>query len=204
MFETLFDVLLNLFRPIQLMWLASTFLPATIVDLVRALGLSVLLSPSAVKAAWFARFWAWFSPRMRMDIKPRVGPLIAKAHGVVLDIGPGAGEWLSCFDVEKVTKIYGVEPNKEHHPVLRQRIKEAGLSDVYVVVPVGVEELGENWVDKGSLDSVVTIQCLCTVPKPKEMINELYGYIKEGGQWIIWEHVVVTHQGRLIALYQGT
>jgi cyclopropane fatty-acyl-phospholipid synthase-like methyltransferase len=121
---------------------------------------------------------------------------------VVLEIGPGGGEWVNLYDKEKVTKIYGVEPNKDHHELLRKRIKEAGLSDLYVIVPVGVEELDEKWVGKSSLDSVVTIQCLCSVPRPRDMIYALYGYVKEGGQWIVYEHVV-THQGGLIALYQG-
>jgi hypothetical protein len=56
-----------------------------------------------------------------------------------------------------VTKIYGVEPNKDHHEGLRKKIKEAGLSDVYVIVPVGVEELGEKWVKMGEVDSIVTV-----------------------------------------------
>lgn len=121
---------------------------------------------------------------------------------MVLEIGPGSGEWVNLYDKEKVTKIYGVEPNKDHHDLLRRRIKEAGLSDIFVIVPVGVEELGEKWVGNGSVDSVVTVQCLCSIPQPQEMINALYGYVKEGGQWIVYEHVV-THQGGLIALYQG-
>lgn len=133
---------------------------------------------------------------------PRVDPLMAQARGVVLDIGPGSGEWISFFDKTKVTKIYGVEPNRDHHHLLRKRIKQAGLSDVYVIVPVGVEDLGQEWVGEGSVDTVVTVQCLCSVPQPREMINALYGYVKEGGQWLVYEHVI-THQGGLIALYQG-
>ena len=76
----------------------------------------------------------------------------------MLDIGPGSGEWLQLFPKENVTRIYGVEPNRDHHELLRRRIKEAGLSDVYVIVPVGVEDLGEEWVRAGEVDTVVTIQ----------------------------------------------
>jgi hypothetical protein len=122
-----------------------------------------------------------------------------------------------------VTKIYGVEPNKDHHEGLRKKIKEAGLSDVYVIVPVGVEELGEKWVKMGEVDSITTvslpfskpliifafkigilmskIQCLCSIPTPKLMIDTLYTYIKPGGQWIIYEHVIA-HSPRFIASYQ--
>lgn len=54
-----------------------------------------------------------------------VGPLMAKAKGIVLDIGPGAGDWVHLFKAEKegkmgITKIYGVEPNTALHARLRE------------------------------------------------------------------------------------
>lgn len=33
------------------------------------------------------------------------------------------------------------------------------------------------------------------------MISSLYEYLKPGGQWIVYEHVV-THVGGFVALYQ--
>ena len=116
-----------------------------------------------------------------------------------------------------MSKIYGVEPNRDHHESLRKKVKEAGLSDVYVIVPVGVEDLGEKWVGREEADCVVTvscllfdvgevmltrqIQCLCSVPSPQAMILSLYSYIKPGGQWIVYEHVV-THSGGWVEKYQ--
>jgi len=127
--------------------------------------------------------------------------LIEQAHGVVLDIGPGSGEWLHLFNKERVTKIYGVEPNTDHYPQLSKKINEAGLQDIYVIVPVGIENLGDGWVKKDSVDSVVTILCLCSIPTPEYMIGELYQYIKEGGSWIVYEHVK-TKAGTWITAYQ--
>jgi cyclopropane fatty-acyl-phospholipid synthase-like methyltransferase len=124
--------------------------------------------------------------------------LIHQAHGVVLDIGPGSGEWLSGFDKEKITKIYGVEPNVNHHPKLRERIRKAGLQDKYVIVPVGVEDLGDKWIKQGSVDSVVTVLCLCSIPTPDIMIGDLYKYMKEGGMWILFEHVKTKNAGWLM------
>ena len=69
---------------------------------------------------------------------------------------------MHMYDLTKVTKVYGVEPNKDHHEGLRKKIKEAGLSDIYEIVPVGVEELGERWVKRGSVDCVVTVSVLCS------------------------------------------
>ena len=56
-----------------------------------------------------------------------------------------------------MTKIYGVEPNRDLHGALRRKVKEAGLSDIYVVVAVGVGELGEEWVRRREVDCVVTV-----------------------------------------------
>ncbi|KAG0645165.1 hypothetical protein D0Z07_9286 [Hyphodiscus hymeniophilus] len=202
MFEKYMDVLWHLIDPWHFMCFSASYLPVTIFNLLITLQFSVLLSPSKLKDAWFARFWGRVGPETRENAIPRVRPLISQARGVVLEIGPGSGEWVNLYDKEKVTKVYGVEPNRDHHELLRRRVKEAGLSDIYEIVPVGVEELGETWVGMGEVDSIVTIQCLCSVPKPKEMINALYGYVKEGGQWIVYEHVV-THHGRFIAAYQA-
>jgi SAM-dependent methyltransferase len=203
------DIFYRLIGPWHMLLFSLSFLPGTIYSLLLSLQLSTLLSPRRLQSAWFARFWACAGTNLRINCTPRIKPLIQAAHGVVLDIGPGSGEWLTCFDKERVSKIYGVEPNEESHVKLRERIKEAGLEGVYVVVPVGVEDI-EAWVEKegemllgkGSVDSVVTVFCLCSVPEPKRMIGELYGYLKEGGNWIVYEHVVTKEKG-LVARYQG-
>jgi SAM-dependent methyltransferase len=205
------DIINHLIGPFQLLLLSISFLPGTILSLLYTLQLRTLLSPSRLQSAWFARFWNKAGTELRINCTPRVGPLIAQAHGVVLDIGPGSGEWLPCFDKAKVERIYGVEPNRECHAKLRERVKQAGLEDIYVLVPVGVEDLGdwvkeemegETGLGKGDVDSVVTVFCLCSVSQPEAMIGELYGYLKEGGNWIVFEHVVTKEKG-FIAWYQG-
>jgi cyclopropane fatty-acyl-phospholipid synthase-like methyltransferase len=205
------DIFRHLIGPFHFFLVSLSFLPGTIIYLLHPLQLRTLLSPRRLQSAWFARFWSRVGTDIRTNCTPRVRPLIAQAHGVVLDIGPGSGEWLSCFDKSKVERIYGVEPNVECHGKLRERVREAGLEGVYVVVPVGVEELGE-WVKKegegkgglgkGDVDSVVTVFCLCSVSQPKRMIGELCGYLKDGGNWIVFEHVVTKEKG-FIAWYQG-
>lgn len=183
------DVIWHVVKPLWFTFLAITYLPRTIISLLSEGKLSALISPSDFKDAWFAQTWRQFGPLIRQKASLQVAPLLSQAYGTIIDIGPGSGEWVSQFDSEKIVKIYGVEPNKEHHPLLRERVKAAGLEGKYVIVPVGVEDLGTKWVEKGSVDTVVTIQCLCSVPKPNEMIVSLYGYIKEGGCWILYEHI---------------
>jgi cyclopropane fatty-acyl-phospholipid synthase-like methyltransferase len=123
-------------------------------------------------------------------------------HGVVLDIGPGSGEWLSLFPKNQVTKIYGVEPNRDHHDALRRKIKESGLEGVYEIVPVGIEDLRDGgWIEEDGVDAIVTLFCLCSIPRPREMIGRLYGLLKEGGVWVLHEHVRAK-EGRWVGWYQ--
>ncbi|KAK8125599.1 methyltransferase [Apiospora kogelbergensis] len=95
---------------------------------------------------------------------------------------------------EPVTRVYGVEPNRDLHANLRRKAKEAGLEGVYEIVPVGIEDLDNpaKWggkVEKGSVDCIVSILCLCSIPEPRDNIRELYGYLKKGGRWYVYEHV---------------
>ncbi|KAF3035338.1 hypothetical protein E8E12_006530 [Didymella heteroderae] len=131
--------------------------------------------------------------------------------GVVLDIGPGLGYWVDLYartDVplinedgavrkrdskgKGITKVYGVEPNAQSHPGLRSRAKAAGLGGVYEILPVGIEDIAkETVVKKGSVDAIVSLLCLCSIPEPENNIKELYSYLKPGGRWYIYEHVAV-------------
>ncbi|KAG9232894.1 S-adenosyl-L-methionine-dependent methyltransferase [Amylocarpus encephaloides] len=202
MFEHARNVAYHLIDPIHFMAIAACYLPGTIASLLLNLQFRTILTPSALKDAWFARFWEVYGPLNRINATENVRPLITQAKGIVLDIGPGTGEWVSLFDKENITRIYGVEPNVDHHPRLKEKITEAGLQDKYVIVPLGIQDLGEKWVKRGTVDSVVTIQCLCSIPRPREMIEDLYGYIKEGGNWVLYEHVKVK-EGRWVGSYQS-
>ncbi|KAH8591226.1 S-adenosyl-L-methionine-dependent methyltransferase [Bisporella sp. PMI_857] len=196
------DIVNHLLDPLIFLLISATYIPRTIIFLLTSLNFSTLLSPKKFQEAWFARFWAVYGPLSRDGATENAAPWIKRAHGVVLEVGSGNGEWIHVYDKTKVTKIYGVEPNREHHAALKRKIIDAGLEDIYVIIPVGIEHLGERWVGLGSVDSIVTIQCLCSIPTPKTMISLLYKYLKAGGQWIVYEHVM-THEGGWVAKYQA-
>ncbi|ERS98742.1 uncharacterized protein SPSK_06501 [Sporothrix schenckii 1099-18] len=140
--------------------------------------------------------------------------------GTVIEVGPGSGMWVSVFKeigiatqatadgaVRQrkgiaststavstsggVTKIYGVEPNAGVHDGLRQRVHDAGLEDVYEIVPVGIQDVAANSdaITANSVDCVVTILCLCGIPSPRDNIRALYDYLKPGGRMYVFEHV---------------
>jgi SAM-dependent methyltransferase len=100
----------------------------------------------------------------------------------------------------KITRVYGVEPNASHHAALRRSVEAAGLQDVYEIVPVGIEDLSspsggkrkgkwEGSIEPGSVDCIVSVLCLCSIPDPERHIRELYELLRPGGRWYVFEHV---------------
>lgn len=134
-------------------------------------------------------------------------PLLANnARGVILDIGPGTGQWLYLFAAAMnpdVRKIYGVEPNAGLHSQLRESAVKAGLGEVYEIIGCGAEELGSvGGIERGSVDTIVTVQCLCSIPGPEGVIRDLYPLLKPGGKWLVYEHVKTKYQGDFVAFWQ--
>jgi SAM-dependent methyltransferase len=155
-------------------------------------------------------------------------PVMPPVSGIVLDIGPGAGYWVDLYAKTKsltgncgpvtrgsgsiLTQIYGVEPNVKLHASLSKRVREAGLEGVYEILPVGIQSLPHatvkdtqyktRTIEKGSVDCIVSLLCLCSIPDPEANIAELYSYLKKGGRWYVFEHVRVTKYWPM-KLYQG-
>ncbi|KAK3327114.1 S-adenosyl-L-methionine-dependent methyltransferase [Cercophora scortea] len=238
------EALASLLFPWRFMLISLTFLPSTLLTLLRTRDFHSLFSWPLLQAAWFGRFWSWAGPQVRLSAEELVVPLLegrvvagkvlpstnlssARVPGVggtVLEIGPGSGNWVSIFSDRylspsststesgttpgtraKVTRVYGVEPNPAQHPQLRAKIAEAGLGDVYEIVPVGIEDLASSGrVAPESVDCIVSVLCLCSIPEPRKNIAELYGYLKPGGRWFVYEHVKrPLDEGWVMSLYQG-
>ncbi|TRX92052.1 hypothetical protein FHL15_007149 [Xylaria flabelliformis] len=152
--------------------------------------------------------------------------------GVVLEVGAGSGLWVEVFSDRylapsrddasggggggggtartKITRVYGVEPNPAQHPALRRAVEDAGLQDVYEIVPVGIEDLSSSsaaaaedkttkkkkWdgnIEPESVDCIVSVLCLCSIPDPERHIRELYSLLRPGGRWYVYEHVLVEY-----------
>lgn len=150
-------------------------------------------------------------------------------HGTVLEVGAGSGMWADVLarihanasgagereglrsrkggDAKGITKIYGIEPNPISAATLRKRVQEVGLQDIYEVVPVGIESVTdptawEGKIEPGSVDCIVGIRCMCSIPDPKENIEHLYKLLKPGGTWYVFEHVRTTRGFPIMPLYQ--
>lgn len=208
------ELLLFLIDPWLFMLQSLTHLPGTILALLLARDLPALLSPRRLQSAWFARFWASAGPGVRDTGEARVVPLLEGRvrdgkilpppssgglglglGGVVLEVGPGTGLWAPVLAAPsvgaRVQRVYGVEPNPAVHPELRRRVAAAGLGGgTYEVVPCGIQDLASSGrVERGSVDCIVSILCLCSIPDPEATARELFGYLRPGGRWFVYEHV---------------
>lgn len=106
--------------------------------------------------------------------------------------GSGMGSQIPRYDKSKVTKIYGIEPTANLHGALRTKVRQCGLESVYEIVPCGIEDvagLRKHGISLASADTVMSMQVLCSVPEPEEMVRRLYALLKPGGQMIVYEHV---------------
>lgn len=196
-----------LLRPLILISMSAFFIPHTVFNLVTSLQFQPFTSLSSFKDHWFARFWVFFGPLSQEAIAPLVGPLVSQATGTILDIGPGQGHHLRHYanspNRSKITKIYAVEINKMHHPALLANAQKSGLGDIFEIVDAPVESLeSKAGIQRHSIDTIVTLQVLCSVGDQELLIRELRTYLKpNGGKWLVLEHVRRQDNGG-IALYQ--
>lgn len=197
--------------PIAFLLTSLSHLPATLLAPRDA------TSPS-FRESWFLRFWTSVSPSIREGSGARVTALLqgrvsggtvtdgAKHEavgGTVLEIGAGTGVWAGLLAGQPgVERVYGVEPNAASLKVLRGTVEKEGVGEKYVVVPAGIEDAG-RWVERGSVDCVVTVLCMCGIPEPDRIAKEVYGYLKPGGRWYVFEHVRADGVGWWMSLYQG-
>ncbi|KAF9322078.1 hypothetical protein BG006_002480 [Podila minutissima] len=146
-------------------------------------------------------------------------------HGTVLEIGAGSSMWVdvlahfsSCIDAagglhsrknagHGITKIYGVEPNPILAKALQMHVNDVGLQDIYHVIPVGIKSVNDPsaWDGKikhGSVNCILGILCLCSIPEPEKNIQMLYKLLKTGSHWFMNEHVKVSCGSPLLCFYQ--
>ena len=89
-------------------------------------------------------------------------------------------------------QIYGIEPNTALHSTLQRNIRTNNLQNIYTIIPCGVEDsarLASFDLREGTVDTVVVVQVLCSVPQPQLMVEKLYKLLKPGGTTVVYEHV---------------
>lgn len=180
--------------------------PAYVVLLAIYAHVQILLPDPRPLSSLVPRSEANFHRLLNATFHPDARTQIAHlTRGTVVDVGPGLGSRLSAFSEPvqngRVTKIYGFEPNIQCHQGLKANLEATGLSEVYEIVPLCVEDLEEflesRCGDKGAsrgiggyADTAVCIHVLCCVAEPEQAIQTIYeGLSKDGGQSLLWEHI---------------
>lgn len=108
--------------------------------------------------------------------------LIAKASGVVLEIGFGTGANFSYYP-SRIDSLTAIDPNPGMIPLVRSLQAEA-------VIPVHLAlALAEALpFPSASFDTVVSTMTLCSVPQLSKTLQELLRVVRPGGRLLFLEH----------------
>ncbi len=125
-----------------------------------------------------------------LDVAMRQKPImmqrdkvVPRARGQVLEIGIGSGLNLACYDVDKVEKVWGLDPSLE---LGRMATKRAAATSLDVeLLQLSSEEIP---VDDQRFDTVLVTYTLCTIPDAAKALGEMYRVLRSDGELIFCEH----------------
>ncbi|KAJ9267924.1 hypothetical protein DTO195F2_258 [Paecilomyces variotii] len=208
-YPTVWERVVALFDPAPLLWRSSFEYFRICLEAVFLRGelFSPIFRTAKLRDEAFGRFWLKFSavdptapPKPPQGSAALIPPLLARASGTVLDIGPGSGTQIPLLkDVTTIQTIYGAEPCIGLHNELRSRILAANLQDKYRVLHCGaqketlipaLENAGVDVSCPAIFDTILCVRVLCSIPDPDRTIADLYDLLKPGGQLLVTEHVV--------------
>ncbi|KAL1581674.1 hypothetical protein WHR41_09495 [Cladosporium halotolerans] len=141
---------------------------------------------------WFQRFWSFFGWLSIPLFAPDIEATLASAHGIVLDVGSGAGDWLYALSPRRnpnISKVILLEPNAHFHARLRLSAQENGLAGRYEIIGCRAKDPEHEGIQLQTIDTIVTVHVLCSVPSPQQVVGELYNFLKPVGRWLVYEHV---------------
>lgn len=128
--------------------------------------------------------------------------VVPLARGRVLEVGIGTGLNMRWYDKSRVSKITGLDPSLQLHPLARERIAQAGL-DVELL-GLSAEKIP---LPAASFDTVLVTYTLCTIPDVLAALKEMRRVLAPGGRLLFCEHgrapdeSVRRWQGRLQPLW---
>ena len=109
--------------------------------------------------------------------------IVPQANGVTLEIGIGTGLNLAYYQQDKITKLYGLDPELQMHRLAKQRQQKANIDLELLSLPA--EQIP---LDDASCDTVLTTFTLCTIPDVDKALSEMRRVLKPGGKLLFCEH----------------
>ncbi|KAF2822258.1 methyltransferase type 11 [Ophiobolus disseminans] len=179
--------------PLRLIWPSIKFHFNALKETFRRDGLAALTHPRQIRDAAIANLFITTSDGFVAYENTTVVPsLMRAAHGKILELGPGSGNQVHRYDLSRVDTIYGVEPSSGYADAIAAKLKNLNLQDKYKLLQCGIEDsniLRSEEITEGSLDTVLSIQVLCSVKDTKSVMREVWKLLKPGGSFVFWEHV---------------
>ena len=109
-------------------------------------------------------------------------PLLATAHGDIVEIGFGTGLNLPYYP-KGVRKLTAVDPNPGMHRLAQKRIKQTGIAvDQHVLSGEGLP------FEDNRFDCAVSTFTLCSIGDVAQALREVYRVLKSGGTFLFLEH----------------
>ena len=168
----------------------------------------LITSPSAFRSKWFDAFWRFIGPKMAASPLQvdHIESLMSRAHGIVLELGPGGGDQSYHFKPQKISMVYGAEPNAFLHDLLLQRSKDAGLDGKYTPLQAAAQPgsllpalMGAGLIPsnssglppEGVFDSIIAVKSLCSAPQSQmpATVAVIQALLKPGGEFLFFEHL---------------
>jgi len=108
--------------------------------------------------------------------------IIPFAEGVVLEIGAGSGANFLHYDPARVNKLYALEPNLGMIRLAERQAHQTKLNIEFLDLP------GERIpLDDSTVDTVVSIFTLCTIPGVTDAIQGIARVLRSRGKLIFFE-----------------
>lgn len=137
---------------------------------------------------YYRWLFPWLLDRVSKVVAPERDQLLARARGVVLEVGAGTGTSFSCYQQE-VTQLLALEPDTS--VVAKARKVLAGLSpQQQAKIELLVADAMAIPLPDSSCDTVVCFLVLCSVPEPLQVLSEIARVLKPGGSLLFFEHVL--------------
>ncbi len=109
--------------------------------------------------------------------------VVPLAQGRVLEVGIGTGLNMRYYDKTRVTKITGLDPALQLHPLARKRIAQTGLD--MDLVGLSAEQIP---LPDASFDTVLITYTLCTIPDALAALREMRRVLAPSGRLLFCEH----------------
>jgi len=162
---------------------------------------SKVIPTPGLKEISYPRFAAFYNRMMGHPLVRRMFDSLRReiagyTHGVVLEVGAGAGQNFPFYDPTRVVRVEAVEPDEA---VLTAA--ERSLADAPIPIRLSRAPVEALPFPAAHFDSAVATLVLCSVQDPARGLREIWRVLKPGGTLLLLEHV--RGQGKIVPLIQN-